>query len=117
MLLSVNVNLNVKDQQGNTALLEAARNGQEEIITLLMSRGARLNMDSLLPVWAGAAPGGGRGGGKRCCSGFACGVEAVCPPCSSARGQQGCTGAQSQGQPQQIPGGRGAMVRRRSSRC
>jgi len=46
MLLAVNVNLNARDQQGNTALLEAANNGQEDIIWLLMSRGARLNLDS-----------------------------------------------------------------------
>jgi ankyrin repeat protein len=45
MLLAVNVGLNVRDANGNTALLEAARGGHEEVITALMSRGARLNMD------------------------------------------------------------------------
>jgi ankyrin repeat protein len=45
MLLAVNANLNTRDNQGNTALLEAARNGQDEIISLLMARGARLNLD------------------------------------------------------------------------
>lgn len=45
MLLSVSVNVNARDQQGNTALLEAARNGHSDIITALMARGARLNLD------------------------------------------------------------------------
>jgi ankyrin repeat protein len=93
MLLSVNVNLNVKDQQGNTALLEAARNGQEEIITLLMSRGARLNMDSQLQVWACTAPAGGGGAG-----GAAVTLHVVCGQCvhpahwhEGSKAVQGCT--------------------------
>lgn len=46
MLLAVNVNVNARDSQGHSALLEAARGGHEEVITALMARGARLNMDS-----------------------------------------------------------------------
>ena len=43
-------------------LLEAARCGQDEIITLLMSRGARLNMDSQAQVGEDVLLGGGGGG-------------------------------------------------------
>lgn len=46
MLLAVSANVNARDSVGSTPLLEAARAGHDDIIGLLLSRGAKLGVES-----------------------------------------------------------------------
>jgi ankyrin repeat protein len=45
MLLAVNANVNARDSNGRTALLEAAKAGHADILSQLLARGAKLALE------------------------------------------------------------------------
>jgi ankyrin repeat protein len=45
MLLAVNTNVNARDSNGRTALLEAAKAGHVDILAQLLARGAKLALE------------------------------------------------------------------------
>jgi ankyrin repeat protein len=45
MLLTVNANVNARDNMGRSALLEAAKASHDDILHLLLARGAKLGLD------------------------------------------------------------------------
>lgn len=50
MLLAVNASINAKDNTGRTALLEAAKAGHDDILSLLLAKGAKLAVDEQTQV-------------------------------------------------------------------
>ena len=46
VLLAVNARTNTVDRSGSSALLEACRAGQDEIVDALLARGAKLGLES-----------------------------------------------------------------------